>query len=281
MDGMANERDAGRLRDDRIEVEGCDHPQLFWHQVKARDGRTAFREGSRHLARHELAGLRRRRAPWAWGWSKLGLQRNDVVSTWPRPSPSGSTSTWEPYAGGVSNGIYPTDSAKRVEYIANDSRSRFLFVGERGAARQVHRHSRTLPSIVKVFVFDMEGLADFKDPMVMPFDDLLALGRAHDLRRAPACGRSWSPDRRPTSSRCWSTHSAPRGRPGRDAVAPQRNLPDLNADAFIPIGHRRRAARLPAALPCRRAHLHRLPALCGGRHRQFRRERRDGAGEHP
>ena len=31
-------------------------------------------------------------------------------------------------AGGVTNGIYPTDSAKQVDYIVNDSRTRFLFV---------------------------------------------------------------------------------------------------------------------------------------------------------
>ena len=31
--------------DGRIEVDGCDTiPKLFWHQVKARDQRTAFRE---------------------------------------------------------------------------------------------------------------------------------------------------------------------------------------------------------------------------------------------
>src|SRR5436189_227352 len=31
--------------DGRIEVEGCDTiPRLFWHQVKGRDQRTAFRE---------------------------------------------------------------------------------------------------------------------------------------------------------------------------------------------------------------------------------------------
>ena len=29
----------------------------------------------------------------------------------------------------------------------------------------------------KVFVFDMEGLAEFRDDQVMPFDELLALGR--------------------------------------------------------------------------------------------------------
>jgi long-chain acyl-CoA synthetase len=44
MDGLAGNRTlAGGS--DRIEVEGCDTiPKLFWHQVKARDGRTAFRE---------------------------------------------------------------------------------------------------------------------------------------------------------------------------------------------------------------------------------------------
>ena len=32
----------------KIEIEGCDTiPKLFWHQVKARDGRTAFRR--KHL----------------------------------------------------------------------------------------------------------------------------------------------------------------------------------------------------------------------------------------
>ena len=31
-------------------------------------------------------------------------------------------------AGGVSSGIYPTDSAKQVEYLVNDSRTRVLFV---------------------------------------------------------------------------------------------------------------------------------------------------------
>ena len=32
----------------KIEIEGCDTiPKLFWHQVKARDSRTAFRE--KHL----------------------------------------------------------------------------------------------------------------------------------------------------------------------------------------------------------------------------------------
>src|SRR5256885_3649261 len=31
-------------------------------------------------------------------------------------------------AGGVTNGIYPTDAAKQVEYILTDSGSRFLFV---------------------------------------------------------------------------------------------------------------------------------------------------------
>ena len=32
-------------------------------------------------------------------------------------------------AGGVSSGIYPTDSAAQVEYLVNDSQTRVMFVG--------------------------------------------------------------------------------------------------------------------------------------------------------
>src|SRR4029079_5749943 len=117
--------------DGRIEVEGCDTiPKLFWHQVKARDQRTAFRE--KHLGIWGASSWReygeRARAV-GMGLVKLGLKRGDVVSIL-----AGTVPHWlSAYmgtmgAGGVTNGIYPTDSARQVDYIANDSRSRFLFV---------------------------------------------------------------------------------------------------------------------------------------------------------
>jgi long-chain acyl-CoA synthetase len=57
--------------DGRIEVDGCDTiPKLFWHQVKARDGRTAFREKT--LGIWQAASMASAPAPSAWGWPSSG-----------------------------------------------------------------------------------------------------------------------------------------------------------------------------------------------------------------
>ena len=82
-------------------------------------------------------------------------------------------------AGGVSVGIYPTSSRDQVAYILNDSAAAYLFVeDEEQLDKYLERRDR-LPLVRKVIVFDMEGLRDFRDPMVMSFDELLALGDAH------------------------------------------------------------------------------------------------------
>ena len=117
--------------DERIEVEGCDTiPKLFWHQVKARDDRTAFREKDLGIWRRDLvAPLRRSARAGRHGPGQLGLQRGEVVSVLAETVPEWLyVDMGTMGAGGVSNGIYPTDSAKQVDYILNDSRSRFLFV---------------------------------------------------------------------------------------------------------------------------------------------------------
>ena len=82
--------------------------------------------------------------------------------------------------GGVSNGIYPTDSAKQVEYILTDSATRFLFVENEEQLDKFLEVRERCPSVVKAFIFDMEGLADFQDPQIMSFDRLLELGAAYD-----------------------------------------------------------------------------------------------------
>src|SRR5262249_11740275 len=116
---------------DKIEIEGCGTiPKLFWHQVKARDTRTAFREkdlGIWRATSWQQYGERAREV--GMGLGKLGLKRGDVVSILAETVPEWLYADMGTMgAGGVSNGIYPTDSAKQVDYILNDSRSRFLFV---------------------------------------------------------------------------------------------------------------------------------------------------------
>src|SRR5919198_5964536 len=117
--------------DGRIEVEGCDTiPKLFHHQVKARDAKTAFRE--KHLGIWRATSWRDygERARWTGlGLVSLGLQRGEVVSILAETTPEWLYADMGTMGvGGVSNGIYPTDASKQVEYILVDSRSRFLFV---------------------------------------------------------------------------------------------------------------------------------------------------------
>jgi long-chain acyl-CoA synthetase len=83
-------------------------------------------------------------------------------------------------AGGVSNGIYPTDAPVQVEYLCSDSATVYLFVEDDEQLDKALEVRARLPGLRKIFVFDMEGLRDFNDPQVMSLEALRALGRAYD-----------------------------------------------------------------------------------------------------
>ncbi|MGI9215630.1 MAG: AMP-binding protein, partial [Hydrogenophaga sp.] len=82
-------------------------------------------------------------------------------------------------ANGVSNGIYPTDAAEQVQYLCEDSRTTVLFVEDDEQLDKALEVRERLPGLRKIVVFDMEGLRDFHDPMVISLDALRELGREH------------------------------------------------------------------------------------------------------
>ena len=84
-------------------------------------------------------------------------------------------------AGGICNGIYPTDAAAQVQYLCQDSASNYLFVEDDEQLDKFLEVRDDLPGIRKVVVFDMEGLGDLDDPQVIGLDALRALGREHLL----------------------------------------------------------------------------------------------------
>src|ERR1700761_8651524 len=82
-------------------------------------------------------------------------------------------------AGGVSSGIYPTDSAAQVEYLVNDSRTKIIFVEDEEQLDKVLNCRARCPTLERIVIFDMEGLTGFSDPMVMSLAEFTAIGRNH------------------------------------------------------------------------------------------------------
>ncbi len=85
-------------------------------------------------------------------------------------------------AGGVSNGIYPTDAPSQVHYLCEDSRTTVLFVEDDEQLDKALEVRAQLPCLRKIVVFDMEGLRDLSDPAVISLEALRALGRDYALK---------------------------------------------------------------------------------------------------
>src|SRR5438046_3127866 len=155
-----------------IEVAGCDTmPKLFQQRAAEWGARTAFREKRLGIWRATSWRDYGDRAKWTGlGLVSLGLQRGEVVSILAETMPEWLYADMGVMgAGGVSNGIYPTDAAKQVEYILNDSGSRFLFVENEEQLDKYLEVRERCPRLDKVIVFDLEGLAGFRDPQVISF----------------------------------------------------------------------------------------------------------------
>jgi long-chain acyl-CoA synthetase len=161
------------------EVDGCTTvPALFWKKVGERGEAIAMREKDfgiwRTISWREF-GDRARRVGVAL--LRLGLRRGDVVSVLAENVPEWLyTDMGAMGAGAVVNGVYTTDAARQVEYLLRDSRTRFFFVEDEEQLDKVLEVRAACPDLQKIVVFDMEGLADFSDPQVLSFEQLLASG---------------------------------------------------------------------------------------------------------
>ena len=85
-------------------------------------------------------------------------------------------------AGGVSSGIYPTDSANQLEYLVNDSTTKVIFAEDEEQLDKILSCRAHCPSLERIVVFDMEA-RDGTDAMVMSLAEFLALGSNHMVGR--------------------------------------------------------------------------------------------------
>lgn len=158
--------------------------QLFWRRVKEHDKKIAMREKdfgiwqtvtwSEYGEKARACGL---------GLVALGLKRGETVSILSENKPE-----WLYLdmgilcVGGVSNGVYTTDSAKQVEYLCQDSRTRVFVAENEEQLDKILEVRERLPDLVKIVVLDMEGLRDFQDDMVISIEELYQLGETYQKK---------------------------------------------------------------------------------------------------
>ena len=108
----------------------------------------------------------------------MGLQKGDCVSIIGDNCPE-----WviidlgTQCCGGVAVGVYSTNAWPQVEYVIQNSESRFFFVENEEQLDKWLHFRDNVAFLKKVIVWDLEGLRHFEDSMVMTYDDLLDLGR--------------------------------------------------------------------------------------------------------
>lgn len=80
-------------------------------------------------------------------------------------------------AGGVAVGVYSTNAWPQVEYVVENSESMFFFVENEEQLDKWLNFKDKAPQLKKVIVWDLEGLRNFNDPMVMTYEEFLDVGR--------------------------------------------------------------------------------------------------------
>lgn len=74
-------------------------------------------------------------------------------------------------------GVYTTNPVKECEYVVGHSDSVIYICEDEEQLDKALVFREKTSKLRKIIVWDMEGLRDFKDPMVMSFDELISLGK--------------------------------------------------------------------------------------------------------
>jgi long-chain acyl-CoA synthetase len=161
-----------------IVVPGDTLAQMFWNAVELRGDTVALRQKDRGIWKSvSWRGLGTAARETGLGLAALGFEPGQCASIL-----ANTVEEWlyADYgilaAGGVSNGIYPTDAPAQVEFLLRDSASSYLFVEDEEQLDKALEVRERLPLLKRIIVFDTEGLRDFHDPQVMSLAELRALG---------------------------------------------------------------------------------------------------------
>ncbi len=85
--------------------------------------------------------------------------------------------------GGISVGIYPTNSAEQVKYILDHSQSTFVVVTDQEQADKVLAVKEELPLLKRMIVVSPKGMRHYEDELIISYSAVEQLGRAVEETR--------------------------------------------------------------------------------------------------
>ena len=232
-------------------ADGSTIPAMFLDAVRVRSDAAALRQKDmgiwQAITWRELGGIVREVA---LGLTSLGFEPGETASIL-----SSTNREWMfadlgvLCAGGVANGIYPTDSASQCEYLLADSGSVYVFVEDEEQLDKILEVRARLPKLRRIVVFDMEGLRRLEDPQVISLDALRELGRAR-LASHPGEFERRAASRAPEDLAILVYTSGTTGKPKGAMISHhnlvfitrlyQRAIPQCEADervCFLPLCH--------------------------------------------
>ncbi|MEM7320667.1 MAG: long-chain fatty acid--CoA ligase [Pseudomonadota bacterium] len=152
---------------------------LFARRCAELGDRTAHREKDLGVWKSYSWAAYWQHAKWiGLGLRKLGLQRGDRVAIL-----SEGRKEWPWFdmgiqcLGGISCGVYTTDSAAQLAYLVNNSQSRFLIVEDEEQLDKFLQAETDMPDLQQVIILEDEGLHDLDHPRCMTLASFYEIGR--------------------------------------------------------------------------------------------------------
>lgn len=173
-----------------FDVAGMTMPQVLKRHAETQGAALALREKQKGLWRRyswqdyfEQARLS------AIGLHALGFQAGDRVAVAGDDSPAWLfADLGAQMAGGACLGIYPTNPWPELQYILRHSRTRIVVCGDQEQTDKVieaRRHEGGLPDLEHIVCVDMKGMRQYREPGLISFEDLVALGRERERELGP------------------------------------------------------------------------------------------------
>jgi long-chain acyl-CoA synthetase len=154
-------------------------PSIFRETVRKRGDRVAMRKKEFGLW-HDISWNDYFRMATQVGSAliSMGLEKGDCVSIIGDNCPEWVVIDMAVQcAGAVAVGVYATNAWPQVEYVIQNSESKFFFVENEEQLDKWLSFRDNVPHLKKVIVWDLEGLRHFEDPMVMSYEEVLELGK--------------------------------------------------------------------------------------------------------